>query len=357
MKIIKMKIIHITATHLKKYGGIPIVLEKLVLHQNNIQNVQAVVLSVKSDVKEIKSNYFYFESGLNRIISFIKEYDADVIIFHGLYYKEYVRISRIISKLCFKYYIQPHSSFGESAQKKNGIKKYIANRIIFKNFIKKAYGYIFLNEAEKSKSIFKTSKDVIIPNGIDFNARAIIKQVDEKIKIYFIGRLDVNHKGIDLLFEDLKKIDNVRRNFSLDIYGNGSKHQIDIVQAYIKQFKNLEIHYKGSVYDQEKEKMLKESHIMILTSRYEGFPMTVLEALSYGNPCIVTEGTNVKAMIEENQLGWGTDDNSISETILKCIEDYKLKKEFYIEHTKHFVKEKYCWENIAKLSVETLLDN
>ena len=47
----------------------------------------------------------------------------------------------------------------------------------------------------------------------------------------------------------------------------------------------------GELYEEKKEEFLNGCRIMVLTSRYEGFPMTVLEALSHGNPCIVTPGT------------------------------------------------------------------
>ncbi len=104
----------------------------------------------------------------------------------------------------------------------------------------------------------------------------------------------------------------------------------------------------------EKESVFEESNIMILTSRYEGFPITVLEALSYGNPCIVTNGTNVRKMIEANNIGWGTEYDKISETILKAIEDYKNNPASYVKNTRDFVKENYSWSEISKLSIELL---
>ncbi|ATI62348.1 MULTISPECIES: glycosyltransferase [Bacillus] len=349
-----MKVLHITATHLNKYGGIPVVLEKLVKHQNEIIGTKSLVLSVKNEVAQLKSNFFHFRSDYNEIEEFIKDYNPDVTVFHGLYFIEYVKVMKILSSHKYRYFIQPHSSFMKTAQEKGKIKKYIANNTLFKGLIKNAHGYIFLNQAEMDKSIYRTENDLIIPNGIDANYRELEKSQEEKLKIFFIGRMDINHKGLDLLFQELKKLDGVKRDFSIYFYGVGSQKEIEAVNNYIRQFETLELEYKGPVYGKEKESVFEESNIMILTSRYEGFPITVLEALSYGNPCIVTNGTNVRKMIEANNIGWGTEYDKISETILKAIEDYKNNPASYVKNTRDFVKENYSWSEISKLSIELL---
>ncbi|MDN3425676.1 glycosyltransferase [Planococcus notacanthi] len=349
-----MKILHITATHLNKYGGIPVVLEKLVKHQNEIEEVESRVLSIKHDINNIESKFFYFLDSQSKIEFFLQEYEPDITIFHGYYFKEYINTSKILEKEKLLYYIQPHSSFMKTAQKKGRIKKYIANKLFFSKFVKNAFGYIFLNENEQEKAIFKTNHDLIIPNGITILEKTIGKVLEEKIKIFFLGRIDIDHKGLDILLESLKEIDNQKRDFILDIYGIGSDRDVAILKNSIDQLNYLEVDYKGPVYGKEKDEVFKRYNMMILTSRYEGFPMTILEALSHGIPCIVTEGTNVKSMIEKNNLGWGTEKETISQTVLKGVEDYKNNQNFYVTHTSEYVNEFYNWEHIAKLSVEKL---
>lgn len=349
-----MKILHITATHLKKYGGIPVVLENLVKNQNRINDVTSMVLSVKYNVDEIKSDYFVFKKGMDEIKRFINEYNPDTIIFHGIYFIEYVTISKIIDKMNIKYYIEPHGSFMKVAQKKGAFKKMLVNKLLLNNFFSNAYGYIFLNDNEKKESIFSTKNDLIIPNGIEIKKEKIEKKVNKKINIVFIGRIDINHKGIDRLMEALKKIDDIERMFKVSIYGVGGKKEIKTLNKYINKFNNLEVEFRGAIYDKEKVKVLIESNIMILTSRYEGFPMSIIEALYYGNPCIVTSGTNVREIIDNNNLGWGSDDNCIEEIILKAVKEYNEKSDYYITHTQKFIRENYKWEKIAEESIKFL---
>ena len=59
---------------------------------------------------------------------------------------------------------------------------------------------------------------------------------------------------------------------------------------------------KDEVYGEDKEKVILESDFFILTSRFEGHPMALIEALSYGLPCLVTKGSNMSKEIELEEL-------------------------------------------------------
>lgn len=349
-----MKILHITATHLNKYGGIPVVLENLVKYQNEIDGAQSVVLSINSDIDNINSDDFKYIKEIDEIKCFIESYSPDITIFHSLYFTKYTKVYKILNSLNLKYYIEPHGSFMKTAQNKGKVKKMIANKLLFNNFIHNAYGYIFLNESEMNNSIFRTENDLIIPNGIDANEYDLKKKSNKKIKLFFIGRIDINHKGLDILFDNLKKLDCIDRDFEVNIYGVGNEREVEILNNYINEINNIDVSFKGPIYDEDKIKVLEENNIMILTSRYEGFPMAILEALSYGNPCIVTDGTNVKSMIESNNLGWGAEYDSIDKTIEYALNDYKHNKDLYINNSINFVNENYSWEKIAKKSISIL---
>ena len=95
---------------------------------------------------------------------------------------------------------------------------------------------------------------------------------------------------------------------------------------------------------------------MILVSRYEGFPMTVLEAWKYGNPCLVTDGTNVADEIVRNKLGWRTDlsSHSIANTIELALEEYQKYKDEFIKKSKKYVCSNYSWPCIALKSFQEL---
>ncbi|MBD2508806.1 glycosyltransferase [Nostoc muscorum FACHB-395] len=51
-----------------------------------------------------------------------------------------------------------------------------------------------------------------------------------------------------------------------------------------------------------------EFDLLIHTFRFEGHPIAVLEALSYGIPCLLTPGTNIAGEVEAAGAGWSVED-------------------------------------------------
>ena len=196
-----MKLLHVTATHLKPDGGVPVVLKELSYWQNEIENVSSMVISLVSPVDDMESKYFKYVPS-EKFESFIIEFAPDFVILHSFYYLNYNYTVKILLKYNIPYFIEPHGSFGQAAMKKSYFKKKIANNTIFKKQLKNAFGFIFLNDAEKKDSVYHTSHDLIIPNGINVDKEKY-KKNDNQVIFYFIGRYDIMHKGLDYMFEAL----------------------------------------------------------------------------------------------------------------------------------------------------------
>ena len=346
-----MRLLHITATHLNLAGGIPVVLKDLVSAQNAIDGFEARVLSIKADISAMNSKFFDY-LGNDSFENVIDNYKPDVVIFHSHYYFEYLKLYRSLIKRNIPYYIEPHGSFGKAALQKSKYKKQLANEIILRAFMHHAQGYIFLNEAEKSDAQFRTNCDLVIPNGID--TKSIEKEIAPQKPwfFYFIGRFDVNHKGLDYLFNALEILDNLGKKYTVKLYGTGTDEEIEYVNKRISNLHSMIVSNCGPIYGEDQIRVFEQCGIMLLTSRYEGFPMTVLEAWKYGNPCLVTPRTNVTADIKENAVGWYTKFNPdlIARTIIEASENYENERIDYIKRCKTFVKDNYTWDGIAKIA-------
>lgn len=351
-----MKLLHITATHLRLAGGIPVVLRDLVEAQNNIDGFEARVLSIKADPVEMKSQYFDTLGG-DRFTDYIDRFSPDVVIFHSHYYFDYMRLYKYLVKKQIPYFIEPHGSFGKAALQKSKYKKMIANEVVLRSFMHHAKGYIFLNESEKQDSHYFTENDLIIPNGINEEEVKTQINTDDKSFIYFIGRFDINHKGLDYLFDALDILDeNGELSIPLKLYGKGTEEEVKYINSRISTYRTINVENCGAIYGDEQSRNLEQCGIMILTSRYEGFPMTVLEAWKYGNPCIVTPGTNVYSEVKDNDLGWvsGLSASNIAEVVLQAEKDYKRFRENYIKRCKDYVLKWYSWRRVAELSYKSI---
>ena len=352
-----MNILHVTATKLKPSSGVTGVLVNLSNYQNNIEGVTARVLSLDAPVSCVKSDLFD-NLGNETFKEYITRFAPDIVIIHDFYYFSYAKIAYILRGMNIPYLLEPHGAFGSNAVKKSYLKKMAANSTVFYKLIHKAKAHVFTNQHEKYDTIYKSMNSIIIPNGIE--RKTVIeskKKTQESCltpSFYFLGRYDINHKGLDYLFDALDILDNEKLDINVYFYGIGSDSELKYVNQRISKLRYIKAHECGQIYGEEKKKALEDSNILLLTSRYEGSPMTILDALSYGNMCLITPGTNVADEIVDNQLGWKAelDAESIASTIRQSIKEYRVNGLNLSEHCKEYVLQHYSWDEIAKESIQ-----
>lgn len=106
------------------------------------------------------------------------------------------------------------------------------------------------------------------------------------LSLAYVGRVYL--EGQKNLVEAIKGIEKSKLNIHLDILGSGP--DVNSLKEYIKDNKLEE---KITLFGWVKNpwSILKNKGIdgLILTSRFEGLPMVLLEAMSYGIPCIVSD--------------------------------------------------------------------
>lgn len=352
-----MKILHVTAIgFLVPNSGVPAVLKSLIEEQNKIEGVEARVVSLRSKVDAVNSPYFD-ELSEDKMEDYLLKYKPDVAIFHTIYYIKFVKFARHMKELHIPFIIEPHGSFGKQAMKKSHIKKIVAIHTLFKSLVKDSIGYIYTNIAEKEDSVFSKEKESIVPNGVikSLVLEAKIKSYNQQTNpiFYYLGRYDIHHKGLDYLMDALSILDEKKQAIKVCFYGVGNKTELSFINGRINNFKYVKALEKGIIYGPEKKKALEEAHILLLTSRYEGSPMTVLDGFCYGNPCVVTPGTNVADEVVDNGLGWKAEltAESIAECIVRAKDEYVSNPQTYFSRCQRYVLDNYTWEMMAKLSV------
>lgn len=348
-----MKILHIPQRRigLKNYiGGIKSVLLEEIKWENKIKGIESKILIY--DKVEEKNSFFINNKSLEEDIL---DYNPDFIIFDGFWAIQHCFIARFLKKKNIKYYIKPHGAFNKIAQKNSKIKflkKLIARMLIFNNYVKNSNGLIFLNEMEKESSIYRKKNEFILPNGIEkLNIELIdTPKKDKDINFIFLGRIDIFHKGIDILLRTIleNKEYFIKNKVIFNFYGNGREDDIHLFNNYLKQIPKV-IQYHGSIYGQDKYKELQRNDIFILTSRFEGMPMGVLESLSFGVPCFISRETGMGEYIEKYNAGWvNKNKENLFKTLKKCIKEFKTQSEWLKDNAFKCAKEFY-WENAIEI--------
>lgn len=195
---------------------------------------------------------------------------------------------------------------------------------------------------------------VFIPNGVTLptviEADLIKKQfnISKDDYILFLGRL-VPEKGISYLINAFM---NVKTSKKLVIAGGSSD-----TNEYMQELMNVassdgRIIFTGFVQGKMLEELYSNAYIYTLPSDLEGMPLSLLEAMSYGNCCLVSDIPECKEVVEtkaelfeagnqielQNKLQWLCDNPNI-------VERYK-------QEASEFICAKYNWDNIVDKTIE-----
>ena len=283
----------------------------------------------------------------------IDEFSPDVVIVHSLYMIEYISYSKYLSKCGIPYLVELHGALSKENYKKGKFKKYIANLLFFNKFLKGAKSVIYLNQGEYSNSLVKSinPRSVIIPNGcyLPPEVKQFGQILPERLEVLFLGRIDMYHKALDVLLDALSLLE--KRGYADKVHflfhGTGAEKDLITFKSAINKFSTI-ADFEGPVYGKEKEMTFQKSHIFILNSRSEGMPMGILEALSYGLPCIVSPQTNMAEIIHDNDAGWitGVSPEEICDTFVRAYQDYQRDFSGYAQRAYHLA-EQFSWQKIA----------
>lgn len=275
----------------------------------------------------------------------------ELVVFEGFYYIEHVKIARTLRKNRIPYIIVPRGSLTPVSLNNHAKwKKKIAHLLVFNRFLKKAAAIQYLTEQEYSASTDKwNKKHIIVPNGFDLPVYYKTIFSSNSISAVFIGRMDKWHKGLDLLIDACTHVQDVLRSshFHLCLYGPKRYDYFQIEEDLKKNHIEDIVSVHNEIGGEEKKDVLMKSDIFIMTSRTEGHPMGLIEALAYGLPCLVSEGTNMREEVEKSNAGW-TCEGSVRE-IENLLISITKERDLFSEKGKNARKlaEKYQWDKLA----------
>lgn len=347
-----MVILHIASIKNNPLNGVCVAVPQHIMAQGRY--AQTALLNVNNENIEGVEKQFTYQKNFT-----IEKLDApfdkpDLVVFHETYRVEYLSIGKYLRKKKIPYIIIPHGELRKEAQRKKRWKKLAANILFFNRFINGAKGIQCLSALELENTHFGKNK-FVGTNGISMPERVKESFSQNTLQITYIGRLEIHVKGLDILLAAVRlakeKLQNVCH---IDIYGPDYQGRYAGVQKLIEENgvgDILTLHHE--ITGEEKEKILLEADYFIQTSRHEGMPMGILEALSYGVPCIVTEGTNLKEFIDENHIGWTAENeiDAVANALIQATRDWDRLPEISIRARKA-VEKNFSWENIAKDTVE-----
>lgn len=280
----------------------------------------------------------------------------DLAVFHEFYIPRYLSIAKQLDQLGIPYIILPHGALKRTAQKKSRIKKIPANLLLFRRFCNNAVGIQCLTENEKAECVM--GKNIFVaPNGINSPNQKKTVFHSDATRFVYVGRILPFIKGLDLMIEGFAKGKDyfAEHSATLDIYGPADDRGVSYLpemNALIKKHGlNDLVKLHDAVIGEEKHKTLLDADVFVQTSRTEGMPMGILEALAYGMPCVITKGTTFAQQVEASGAGWDAGDNadSIAAALKKAVEN----RARILDYSANAVKfsKGFDWDSAAKTAL------
>ena len=204
------------------------------------------------------------------------------------------------------------------------------------------------------KKYFEGTKTncVFIPHSLDYIPREV--SALESKKIISIGRLSPE-KGFDDLLDVFKIVNNQKKDWKLDIIGDGvlKNHLINKVKEYSLQ-NNVIIHgYKDKEFI---NKQLSSSSIYVMASHEESFGLVLIEAQSFALPCIAFDSAKGACEIIDDKVnGYLIKDRSkkdMADKIIKLIDDIEVRRDMGRHSRENSYK--YSKDNISYMWFEFL---
>lgn len=233
-------------------------------------------------------------------------------------------------------------------------------KIIYRNLI--CDRFIAISESVKAdiiKAGAKSDKIIVVYNAIDFN-RINDKNVERRmfdknnIVIGNIARFHPAIKGQDILYEAMGIL--IKKYPTIKCYFAGASDQ-EHLKEYLAIRKKAKNEYPNSVFFvgnvNDVALFLNKVDVFVLPSRFEGFGLSLVEAMSMGIPCIASKIAGPEEVMEYGKRGCLFESGNakkLADVIDFVIQNYSQEKKI-AEENSQYVKTKY---NIDRMTQQLL---
>lgn len=204
------------------------------------------------------------------------------------------------------------------------------------NYFKKTYG----------------RKTVFIPNGV---TRPKIKEADRIKKLWnldkdsyilFLGRI-VPEKGLQYLVEAWKSINTEKK---LVIVGGSSDTEVFLHK--LKEMAGENVIFTGFQQGKIFDELYSNAYIYCLPSDLEGMPLSLLEAMSYGNCCLVSDILECMEVVEEKAIIFKKSNIDDLRKSLQELIDKPEKVQMYRAGVADYITKKYNWDDVVEKTLK-----
>jgi glycosyltransferase involved in cell wall biosynthesis len=281
--------------------------------------------------------------------------------FHSVFIPEFPSIARWLTRHGFAYGVTPHGGYSPEGLKKNFWRKRLYIALREAGFLRHA-AWIHAIGASEVRDISRLApavRVVLIPNGQEpVSNRPAAGQVQTERPLFgFCGRLATQHKGLDYLIDGFAAYKAKGGAGQLWFIGDGDD-RAELERRAAERGLATHVRFLGPKHGEEKLSLLATFDLFLHTSRWEGLPMSCLEAASLGVPLVVSRETNLAEFVERAAAGLVLDQASPG-GVLRALEQVQrlyLDRQLQPmgENARLLVEKEFSWEENARSFVAAI---
>ena len=195
---------------------------------------------------------------------------------------------------------------------------------------------------------------IFIPNGVN---KPQIKQADliqykyglkKDSYILYLGRI-VPEKGLRYLIQAFKQVETDKK---LVIAGGSSDTDEFMLELKSMAQDDERIIFTGFVQGQTLEELYSNAYIYTLPSNLEGMPLSLLEAMSYGNCCVVSNISECTEVVQDKAVVFEKSSVlDLKDKLQNLCNDVGLTNA-YKKNASEYICNKYNWNDVVKRTLE-----
>jgi glycosyltransferase involved in cell wall biosynthesis len=289
----------------------------------------------------------------------------DGLVLHGTYNPPMAALGKHLRKIGLPYLFIPHDPYVPELRNHHKWRKLAYWHTFEKTLIEGARVVQLLDASHERhlRDLGCRVPVVSIPNGCEpemlneIPPHPRIPGTEKDVRILYYGRMDRNHKGLDLLLEGfamaLRNDPVATAEVSLVMTGNDWTDR-----AFLESHaRRLDIEHRVTFTGRRDDVamvIVADADIVILPSRFDGFGLCIVEAMLAARPVIVSHTAGAASHVATANAGWVThpETAAISSSLIDALHARESWPQMGLAGQRHIL-ENLTWEQVAKATLQT----
>lgn len=347
-----MKIAHVTSATPRAVSGITVAVTMLSSSLDGLDNVTSDVYSVSVETR------FQVESTDVHPVSSLCYCEYDVVVIAGIYSIALLSVAKACTSAQVPYIVSPHGSLVIPSLRKGWWKKLPFWVTLGCRYVNRATALHFLTTDERAASIFRSKRSIVCSNAVAVNPCNVDRRSSEKI-IGYLGRYDLVPKGLDILLDGVcaAALHLRRAGWSVELHGSrcGRTSKEALVKICVRRGIDDLVTVGDALFGADKRRFFERISLFVCSSRYEGQPISAMEAMGNGCALIATEQSNLGGIIAQAQCGQtvATNADALAHAFLRLLSEDQLIEAWQL-NAYQYAKKAFAGETVARTFLNEL---